>query len=93
MAEHDRLGSLVSELAAGRRRVDVCRACGGYVKGLTTLQATPAPDVAVADLASVDLDVVALEHGFTRPEGAGYPLGLRVVETPRRGRRLFAWRA
>jgi FdhE protein len=91
--DHARLGSLVSEATAERRRVDVCRGCGHYLKALTTLQGTPGADVAVDDLASVDLDVIALQHAFTRPEGPGFPLGLRLVDAPRPGRRRFAWRS
>ena len=90
--EHTRLGSLVAHGSAERRRVEVCRACQGYLKTLTVLQGSPPADVMLDDLASVDLDVAARGAGFTRPPGPGYRLGARVVEAPGLARRL-AWRA
>jgi hypothetical protein len=41
------------------------------------------------DLASVDLDIAALEQGFKRPVGPGYALNSEVVVKPGLGQRIF----
>jgi hypothetical protein len=43
------------------------------------------------DLASVDLDVAAVENGFARPFGPGYALGVTVTDNGAK-RRFFAWK-
>jgi len=47
------------------RRLQLCGACGGYVKVLDV--STVFPMVAVEDLASMDLDMVAIERKYLRP--------------------------
>jgi FdhE protein len=89
--DHARLAALVSEPTAERRRVEVCRACRGYVKTLTTLQAGPAAEVALDDLASVDLDVAARAQGYRRPERPAGPLAVHVVARPGLVRRAPSW--
>jgi FdhE protein len=64
--EHTRLGTLVPE-AGDTRKADTCADCGAYIKTITTLAACPPADVRLLDAATVDLDVAALDHGFTRP--------------------------
>ena len=48
------------------RRLELCRACGGFLKTLDVEFITPFPLVAIEDLASSDLDQAALHHGFKR---------------------------
>ncbi len=74
-----RLGSLVPEEEGELRKVDTCRECGGYIKIITTLRAWPSYRVALEDLASVDLDLVALEHGFARPDSGEYRPQLEIT--------------
>jgi hypothetical protein len=50
------------------RRLELCQACGGFLKALTGAHVLPFPLVAVEDLASSDLDQAALHHGFRRME-------------------------
>jgi FdhE protein len=88
-ADHQRLGFLAADNSSETRRVETCASCKGYVKTLATLQATPPYAVTLADLATVDLDVVALERGYTRPERPGYALGICLVDSPPRLRTLF----
>jgi FdhE protein len=78
-ADHTRLGTLVGEGGVTRHRLDTCDVCRGYVKTLGVLRATPAAELALADLASVALDVVAVERGYRRPPGAGRAAAARVV--------------
>jgi hypothetical protein len=44
------------------------------------------------DLASVDLDVAALERGYRRPQGPGYALDVTLVDKAGASDRLFSWR-
>jgi FdhE protein len=77
-ARHDRLGALLPEGEEQTRRVDACRSCHGYIKTFATLQPLPPRALALRDLGSVELDLVAREHGYARPEGLGYPLAITV---------------
>jgi FdhE protein len=88
--DHGELVALVPETAGSNAAIDACRRCLGYVKTLTRLQGCPPDAVMVEDLASVELDVAALEHGYRRPSGAGHPLEITVTDT-RATRRFFAW--
>lgn len=49
------------------RRVQACGTCGGYIKVLETSEPTTFPLVAIDDLASMDLDMVAIERKYMRP--------------------------
>ena len=99
VANHERLGSLVSDSHGETRTVRTCAECRGYLKTVTTLGPWPPDRVAIEDLATVDLDVAALERGYARPGRPGYALGARLVEAPSRptadqGRKwgAFRWR-
>jgi FdhE protein len=78
-ANHTRLSGLVGAEGGPGRRVDACEACRGYVKTLTVLRPTPPEDIPLADLASVELDVAALERGYRRPTAPARLLPTRVV--------------
>jgi FdhE protein len=88
--DHEQLASLVPETKGTARTVDACKQCLGYVKSFTTLQGTPAGKVMIDDLASVDLDIAALEQGFRRPAGAGYAVELTIANQPN-ARKIFPW--
>jgi FdhE protein len=80
--DHRRLPSLVADSTGETRKVDACAACRGYVKTVTTLAAADTSGLRLLDLATVDLDVAALERSFERPRGLGHPLRVRVAERP-----------
>jgi FdhE protein len=80
MTDHEKLVSLVPEKGGSSRVVDACKRCLGYVKSFTTLQGSPAAKVILDDLASVDLDVAALEQGYRRPQGPGYSLDVTLMD-------------
>jgi FdhE protein len=88
--DHDDLVSLVPEKTELNAAMQACHHCRGYVKIFTRLQACPPANVMLEDLASVELDIAALEQGYARSPGAGYDLSVRVIDnaTPRR---LFRW--
>jgi FdhE protein len=75
---HDKLHALLPEGHELTRRVDVCDTCKGYLKAFSTLQAMPLRALAIADLATVELDIVAQERGYERPARLAYPLSVRV---------------
>lgn len=49
------------------RRVELCSGCGNYLKTVDLPEFSPFPLLAIADLETMDLDMAAMEHGFTRP--------------------------
>jgi FdhE protein len=49
------------------RRVEVCSACGGYLKTLDLPELSPFPLLSISDIETTDLDVAAMEHGYARP--------------------------
>ncbi|TMA08479.1 MAG: formate dehydrogenase accessory protein FdhE [Deltaproteobacteria bacterium] len=82
MTDHKELVSLVPEKGGSTRVIEACKRCLGYVKSFTTLQGSPAAKVILDDLASVDLDVAALEQGYRRPQGPGYSLDVTLADNP-----------
>jgi FdhE protein len=80
VSDHNELVALVAEDGASRAVIEACKHCLGYVKSFTTLQGHPPGAVMLEDLASVDLDVAALEEGYKRPAGAGYPLDVTIAD-------------
>jgi FdhE protein len=71
-SRHDQLHALVPESDEQTRRVDVCESCKGYIKTFATLQALPLRSLAILDLATLELDVIAQDRGYTRPSRPGY---------------------
>jgi FdhE protein len=49
------------------RRIEVCAACGGYLKTLDVPELSPFPLLSISDIETTDLDVAAMEHGYARP--------------------------
>jgi FdhE protein len=49
------------------RRVEVCRACGGYLKSLDIVELSPFPLLSISDIETTDLDIAAMEQGYRRP--------------------------
>jgi FdhE protein len=88
-SDHKELGSLVPEKAGSSRAIDTCNRCRGYLKTFNKLQGSAPTKIMLDDLASVDLDIAALEHGFKRPAGPGYVLNSKVVAKPGLSQRVF----
>jgi FdhE protein len=82
-SDHEALVSLLPGNAPSQGAIVACQRCRGYVKTFTTLQPCPGPDVMLKDLASVDLDVAAITHGYRRPSKPGYrpAVTVRVQES------------
>ena len=88
-SDHKELGSLVPENSGANRAIDTCNRCRGYLKTFNKLQGSAPTKIMLDDLASVDLDIAALEQGFKRPPGPGYALNTEVVDRPSFGQRIF----
>jgi FdhE protein len=82
--DHTRLTSLVADGLGESRKIEACRECMVYVKTVTTLAAADVATLRLLDLSTVELDLVALGRGFSRPAGRGHPLGVTVIERPAR---------
>ncbi len=50
------------------RRVEVCAACGGYLKTIDVPELSPFPLLSISDIETTDLDMAAMEHGYQRPQ-------------------------
>jgi FdhE protein len=89
--DHDELVALAAENAGSSAAIEACRRCLGYVKTFTRLQGCAPDTVMIEDLASVELDIAALEQGYARPAAAACSLDLRVSDKGT-ARRFFAWK-
>ena len=76
--DHARLGALVAAEGLEREKIEVCDGCHGYLKTITTFGPIPAEQVVLQDLATVALDVAAVERGY-RPPTPRRPLAVRIV--------------
>src|ERR1051326_26955 len=74
------LGSLVIE-DESRFRISVCERCKGYLKVGNAFDPPPPEFLAIDDVASMHLDLAAVERGYQRPGGSGYPVELAVPES------------
>jgi FdhE protein len=66
--DHQKLGSLVPEAPGDKLQVDTCETCRGYLKSVAILQALEPFELLLQDLETVELDLVARERGYVRPE-------------------------
>jgi FdhE protein len=64
--DHEDLGYLYAE-GDENRRAGSCERCHGYVKMLATLSAIAPAELLVHDLATLHLDMIALERGYSVP--------------------------
>jgi FdhE protein len=85
-SDHEQLVTLVPQDAAASWSVDACRRCQRYTKTVTTLQGCRPEQVFVDDLASADIDLAALDLGYTRPSGLGFALAITVTDVPKQQR-------
>jgi len=77
---HENLGYLAPEDGETTRKVEVCDTCKGYVKAEPTVSELPWWGVLLDDVATVALDVAALDRGYHRPERPGFGVEVKVVE-------------
>jgi FdhE protein len=68
--DHRVLGFVHVEGEEATRRATTCDVCRGYVKAVATLAELSPPRLLVADLATVDLDLIAAERGYASPSSS-----------------------
>jgi FdhE protein len=90
-ADHRTLGYLAPEAEREARQAATCAACHRYLKTFTVLAPLAPAEIGLQDLATLELDVAALERGYTPPGEPGFPLRVQVVAAARRAGWL-GWR-
>jgi FdhE protein len=60
------------------RRTELCSSCGAYLKTIDTMEISPFPLVAIADMETMDLDVAAMDHHYGRPPLREFKAGSRL---------------
>ncbi len=88
---HAELGYLTLEDGDETRKMGVGRTRSGYLKGHATGRGLAPSALLLDDLATVHLDLAALERGYKRPARPGYALETRIAER-RRGLLAFGLR-
>ncbi len=83
--QHTNLGYLAPEEGETTRKVEVCDTCKGYVKAEPTVKHLAPWEIVLDDLATVPLEVAALDRGYHRPERPGWALEAEVVEVGESG--------
>jgi len=78
--QHANLGYLAPDEGETTRKVEVCDTCKGYVKAEPTVKHLAPWEIVLDDLATVPLEVAALDRGYHRPERPGFTLEARIVE-------------
>jgi formate dehydrogenase maturation protein FdhE len=69
----------VPETPGDVHKVETCDSCQGYIKSVATLQAIPPFELLLQDLETVELDIVARERGYGRPDASGFELEVTVA--------------
>jgi FdhE protein len=78
-----RQGYLAAEAEREARRAETCQICSGYLKSFAALGPMTIAELLAADLATIELDVTALDQGFARPERSAFALQLKLEPLPR----------
>src|SRR5256712_3392383 len=76
--QHENLAYLAPEECEQERKIEVCKTCQGYLKGVTTVRAAASWAILLDDLMTVHLDVAAIERGYQRPARPGHGLEARI---------------
>jgi hypothetical protein len=79
--DYKTLGYIVVEDEQEKYSIQTCEKCHGYLKVVVTYEPTPVDLLPIEDLATLHLDLIAAERGFSRapasPPAFGHPLSLR----------------
>ena len=64
--DHNTLGYLYPEGRGEKMRVETCDHCKGYLKVISAFSPTPSDMLTIEDMATLSLDYIAQEKGYTR---------------------------
>jgi FdhE protein len=78
-ADPELLGYLAPDAERDTPLAETCRSCGSYLKTVATLGPLQPDEVFLRDIDSVELDMAALQKGYTRPARQVFALTLRVA--------------
>ena len=78
--DYHTLGTLTIE-GESRFQIATCERCKGYLKVENAFEPAPPDLLVLDDVASVHLDVAAIERGYHRPTGSGFTIELAVAES------------
>ena len=78
--DHRQLGSFAPDESGELLKVETCETCHGYLKSVASLQGLPPLELLLQDLETVELDLVALERGYHRPQTSAFPLALQLTD-------------
>jgi FdhE protein len=79
--DHRKLGTLLPEESGEMLKVETCDTCHGYLKSIASLQGFQPLELLLQDLETVELDLVALERGYHRPQQSAFPLTMQLCDT------------
>lgn len=85
-ADHRTQQYLAAESERETRRAEVCQRCRGYLKTVSTLAELGPAELAAQDMTSLELDMAALDGGYSRPATPGYRMEVQVEPLPRAAR-------
>jgi FdhE protein len=64
--DYKQLGTIGVASGAGKYRVQTCDVCRGYIKIVVTFDSIPVDQLALEDLATLSLDLIAGERNYGR---------------------------
>jgi FdhE protein len=77
--DHRTQGYLAPEAEREARRAVTCDACQGYLKTVTSFGPIPPTELALQDLATLELDLAAVERGYGRLAAPGFALQVTIA--------------
>jgi FdhE protein len=78
--DHRKLGSLSPDESGEMLKVETCETCRGYLKSVASLQGFQPLELLLQDLETVELDLVALQRGYHRPQQSAFPLTMQLSD-------------
>jgi FdhE protein len=89
--DHTKLGYMAPEAERESRRAVTCEVCHGYFKVLASVSPLAIADILRSDLESIELDIAALDAGYSRPERPGFQLDVQVIPDENSSGRASPW--
>ncbi len=78
--DHRKLGSLSPDESGEMLKVETCETCRCYLKSIASLQGFQPLELLLQDLETVELDLVALQRDYHRPQKSAFPLTMQLSD-------------